>query len=151
MSEFLGADGIKLSMLDEGEGPVAIYAVFAGTGGAPARLLIINSNYYDGDGARTSATVSFGNLPRASANSAHGDGARTVAVKRMTAPCATSQADDSEGQGSAGVSVVTIGGDGVFDVDCIFSGGERTESVVVGGDNSISVNVSASEALIVYM
>lgn len=182
VSEFLGSgdDTTRISMLDDGSGPVAVYAVFAGTNESASRLLVINTNYYDGSGGsddtaaaavittsatamatRENVTVSFTNLRgiSISRNDISGSGGMMAGtkkrVKRLTAPDATSQvgegvlagAGEGGGQGGGGVA---IGGDGVFGSDCIFTGGERTEEVVVNG-NKLTVTISASEALIVYL
>ena len=193
VSEFLGSgssgggsgdaeddDATRIAMLDDGSGPVAVYAVFAGTNESASRLLVINTNYYDGSGGsddtaaaaaittsatamatRENVTVSFTNLRgiSISRNDISGSGGMMAGtkkrVKRLTAPDATSQvgegvlagAGEGGGQGGGGVA---IGGDGVFGSDCIFTGGERTEEVVVNG-NKLTMTISASEALIVYL
>ena len=136
VSEFLGSDGSTLMMLDDGSGAVAIYAVFAASG-SPVRLLVINTDYFDGTGARSNATVSFTGL-----SSTNG----TKIIKRLTAPNATSQVSEDATAGTG----VAIGGNGTFNSDCIFSGGEEVEEAVVSG-NSMTITVAASESLIVYL
>ncbi|KAH9895067.1 glycoside hydrolase superfamily [Cubamyces lactineus] len=132
VSEFLGTDGAKVAMLDDGSTAIAIYAVYSASN-APLRLLISNSNYFDGSGARTSASVAFTGLSTSSG---------TKQAKRLTAPNATSRVD----QGAP----VTIGGDGTFGTNCARAGTENTETVAVSG-NALTVTVQASEALIVYL
>jgi hypothetical protein len=117
-------------MLDNGSGAIAVYAIFDNSG-TPARLLVINTNYYDGTGTRTSSTVTFTDL---------GDG--SVAVKRMTAPSATARVDEG--------AVVTIGGSPSFTSTCVRNGTQITESMNISG-GSLSVLVHASEALIVFL
>ncbi|RPD63756.1 hypothetical protein L227DRAFT_496569 [Lentinus tigrinus ALCF2SS1-6] len=132
VSEFLGADGAKIAALDNGSSAIATYAVYSSSN-TPLRLLVLNSNYFDSTGSRSSASVQFTGLATASG---------TKQAKRLTAPNATSRTD----QGAA----VTIGGGGTFSSTCARQGTENTESVAVGG-NALTVSVLASEALIVYL
>lgn len=132
VSEFLGTNGAKVAMLDDGTSAVGSYVVFDASG-TPVRLLVINSNYYDGTGTRSSSTIFFTGLRTASG---------TKQAKRMTAPSATSEVD----QGAA----VTIGGSTSFSSQCVRTGTQATESVAVSG-GGISVSVKASEALIVFL
>jgi len=82
-------------MLDDGEGLVASYVVY-NSANTPVRLLVYNSNYYDGTGTRSSTSVTFsgGGIPSSG----------TKTAKRLTAPNATSRVDMG--------ARVTIGGDG---------------------------------------
>ncbi|KAI0331016.1 hypothetical protein GY45DRAFT_1322942 [Cubamyces sp. BRFM 1775] len=132
VSEFLGSDGAKVVMLDNGSTAIAVYAVYSASN-APLRLLVLNSNYFDGTGTRSSTSVTFTGLSRSSG---------TKRAKRLTAPAATSRVD----QGAS----VTIGGGGTFGTNCARTGTEGTESVAVNG-NALTVTVQASEALIVYL
>ncbi|RPD78395.1 hypothetical protein L226DRAFT_502875 [Lentinus tigrinus ALCF2SS1-7] len=132
VSEFLGTDGAKIAALDNGSSAIATYAVYSSSN-TPLRLLVLNSNYFNGTGSRSSASVQFTGLATASG---------TKQAKRLTAPNATSRTD----QGAA----VTIGGGGTFSSTCARLGTENTESVAVSG-NALSVSVLASEALIVYL
>ncbi|KAJ3975093.1 hypothetical protein EV361DRAFT_890688 [Lentinula raphanica] len=133
VSAFLGTDGAKLEMLDDGTGAIASYVIF-NSAGAPVRLLIYNSNYYDGTGTRSSTSVSFsgGGVPASG----------TVTALRLTGPNATSRVDEG--------GIVTIGGGVTFDGDCNVVGSETRENVVVSG-GVLTVNVQASEALIVFL
>lgn len=133
VSEFFGTDGTKVAMLDNGTGAVASYAVF-NSAGRPVRLLVYNSNYFDGTGTRTTTSVAFtgGGLPTSG----------TATALRLTAPNATSRVDEG--------AAVTIGGGGEFDSTCQNTGTQTKESVVISG-GGISVSVQASEALIVYL
>ena len=120
-------------MLDDGTSEIGTYAVFDASG-RPVRLLVINSNYYNGTGTRSSSTVSFTGLASALGTQ--------LQAKRMTAPSATSQID----QGAA----VTIGGSTSFSAQCVRTGTQATESVAVSG-GTVSVSVKASEALLVFL
>ncbi|KAH7930049.1 hypothetical protein BV22DRAFT_1001423 [Leucogyrophana mollusca] len=130
VSDFLGKDGTKVAMLDDGTGSTGIYAVY-GVFGKPLRLLIYNSVYYDGTTARTSVSVNF-----------TGISSTTVTAKRMTAQNATAII----GEGG----IVTIGGGGSFDTSCQSVGTQTLEMVPVAG-GAFDVSVAASEALIVYL
>ena len=132
VSEFLGTDGAKVAALDNGSSAIATYAVYS-SANVPLRLLVVNSNFFNGTGARTSTAVQFTGLRTVSG---------TKQAKRLTAPNATSRTD----QGAA----VTIGGNGTFSSTCVAQGTQRTESVVVNG-NALTVSVLASEALIVFL
>ncbi|KAI0633644.1 hypothetical protein C8Q77DRAFT_1057947 [Trametes polyzona] len=131
VSEFLGADGAKVASLgnDNNQG-IAVYAVYSAAG-APLRVLVLNTNYFDGNGSRPSTQVNFSGLARSG----------TIQAKRLTAPSATSRTD----QGAA----VTIGGSS-FASDCTRTGTERTESVAVN-QGSFSISVRAPEALIMSL
>lgn len=132
VSEFLGTDGAKVAALSDTDTGMAVYAVYS-SAGTPLRLLVLNTNYFDGTGTRSSNTVSFTGIATASG---------TKQAKRLTAPSATSLAD----QGAA----VTIGGGGTFGANCARTGTEGTETVAVS-NNAFSVAVKASEALIVNL
>ncbi|TFK53939.1 glycoside hydrolase family 79 protein [Heliocybe sulcata] len=131
VSDFLGDNSARLAMLDNGTGLTAVYAAYADTG-APTRLLVYNSDYYNGTGSRSSAAVFIPGIMNASGS---------VHVKRLTAPSATARVD----QGAN----VTIGGV-QFDAACQLTGTQNTEKISIEG-GSISVSVKASEALIVYL
>ncbi|KAI0310273.1 hypothetical protein OF83DRAFT_1178736 [Amylostereum chailletii] len=130
VSQFLGADGVRLSMLDDGTGAVATYTVYSASG-TPLRALVVNTNYYDGTGTRNATSVALDGLSTG-----------TKQAVRLTAPAATSRVD----QGAA----VTIGGGLTFDGNCKAVGGETRESVAVASGTA-TVTVAASEALIVFL
>ncbi|KAI0093447.1 hypothetical protein BDY19DRAFT_983105 [Irpex rosettiformis] len=132
VSEFLGSDGAKVAMLDDGTSALGVYAVYTSSN-VPVRLLVVSTNYFDGTGTRSSSTVSFTGLATA---------AGTKQAKRLTAPNAMSRVD----QGAA----VTIGGSASFSSSCARNGVQVTESVTVSG-NGLSVSVKASEALVVFL
>ncbi|KAH9940540.1 uncharacterized protein BXZ73DRAFT_88757 [Epithele typhae] len=133
VSDFLGADGATLAQLDDSTSDIAAYAVYSASG-APLRVLLSNSAYFAGTGARANATVALttSGLPRTSAR-----------AKRMTAPDATARADLG--------APVTIGGNGTFSADCVAQGTQQMEEVAVGDDGSLTVSLLASEAVIVYL
>lgn len=132
VSDFLGTDGVKLAALDTGSSAIATYAVYSSSN-VPLRLLVVNSNHFNGTGTRASTSVQLSGLATSSG---------TKQAKRLTAPNAESRTD----QGAA----VTIGGNGTFSSSCAPLGTQRTESVAVSG-NALAVSVLASEALIVYL
>ena len=132
VSEFLGTDGAAVAALDDGTSALATYAVYSAAG-APLRLLVVNTNYFDGTGTRAAASVAFTGL---------NGGTGTKAAKRLTAPDATARTDEG--------ALVTIGGNGTFSNECVRQGTEETESVAVSG-GALTVSVLASEALIVYL
>ncbi|KAI8994093.1 hypothetical protein BD414DRAFT_481406 [Trametes punicea] len=132
VSGFLGIDGAEVAALDDGSTPVAIYAVYSREN-RPLRLLIQNSDYFDGSETRSNASVTFTGLSNSSG---------TKQAKRLTAPSATSRVD----QGAP----VTIGSGGTYGTNCMRTGTEQTEPVAVNG-NALTVSVQASEALIVYL
>ncbi|KAH7916149.1 glycoside hydrolase family 79 protein [Hygrophoropsis aurantiaca] len=132
VSDFLGKDGVKLAMLDDGTGSTGIYAVY-GVSGEPLRALVYNSVYYDGTTTRSNVSLNF---------TLSSSSAQTVLAKRMTAQNATAII----GEGG----VVTIGGDGRFDSSCQPTGAQTLESIAVEG-GIFEVSVAASEALIVYL
>ncbi|KAL0581236.1 hypothetical protein V5O48_000824 [Marasmius crinis-equi] len=131
LNTFLGKDGSKLSALDDGTSAVATYVVY-NSSGKPVRVLIYNSNYFDGSGTRSTTSVSFtgGGLPSS--------GSKTAT--RLTAPNAASRVD----QGAA----VTIGGGLTFDGNCNPVGSIAKETASVSG-STLTVSVKASEALII--
>ena len=120
-----------MTLLDDGTGAVAIYAVF-NVSGNPVRLLVINTNYFDGTGTRTSTSVTFTGL----------SGNGSIHAKRMTAPSATSRVDEG--------AMVTIGESQSFSASCVRTGGQTLETVEISG-GGMSVTVQASEALIVFL
>ena len=133
MSEFLGRDGAQVAMLDDGTGAVAVYAVYS-SAGRPVRVLVVNSQYFDGTGTRASGAVQLTGLAAARG---------TRQAKRMTAPSAVSQV-------GAAATTVTIGASASFGADCSRSGVQRNETVAVSA-SALSVTVQASEALIVFL
>jgi len=112
-------------MLDAGTSAIAYYVVYS-SAGVPLRLLIYNSNYYDGTGTRTSTTLSFsgGGLPTTG----------TTTALRLAGGSAVARVDEA--------GVVTIGGGGTFGSTCLNVGTQTKESVAVSG-GALSVTVSS--------
>ncbi|KAI0047467.1 glycoside hydrolase family 79 protein [Auriscalpium vulgare] len=132
VSQFLGTDGHTVSMLDDGTGTLATYAVFSASG-APLRVLVLNSAYFNGTGSRAATSVPLSGLPGA-------DGTRRAL--RMSALSAAARVDQSGN--------VTIGGGLTFTGDCVSAGTQVFESVSVQSGQA-TVSVLASEALIVFL
>jgi hypothetical protein len=131
VSEFLGTDGTKLSELDAGTTAIAAYVTYSSSG-APLRVLVYNSNYYNGSGTRSNSTVSF--------TWSGGGSTSSIKAKRLTAPAATSLAAN-----------VTIGGTGTFDVNCNAVNNLGTYETISVNSGAFNVTVRESEAIIVYL
>ncbi|KAH8107834.1 hypothetical protein BXZ70DRAFT_1003265 [Cristinia sonorae] len=130
VSEFFGTEpNTRLAMLDDGTSALATYALYSSSSNTLLRLLIVNSNYFSGSGARPVSTVAFTQSVVRNGN---------VTAKRMTAASATA------------VSGVTIGGAAAFTSTCARTGTPALESVRVDGNGAFSVSLLASEALIVF-
>lgn len=130
VSEFLGTNGAKVAMLDNGTSAIGVYAVFNASN-SPVRLLVINTNYYSGTGTPATSAVTLSGFGTT-------NGTDLKLAKRMTAPSATA------------TSGVTIGGSTSFTGTCARSGAQAMESVTVSG-GTMSVSVRASEGLIVFL
>jgi hypothetical protein len=125
------ASGSYISALDDGTTNYAIYVIYDATQ-KPLRVLLYNSNYYDGTGARGSENFVLEGLGSTS----------SVEAKRLTAASALSRVD----QGSN----PTFGGQVFGNGTCAISGTETFESTsVVSG--TATFTVAASEALLVYL
>lgn len=129
MSDFLGTDGKTVAALTSPATTIGLYAVYS-SAGKPLRVLAYNSAYF-ASGTRPTASVALESL-----------GSASVRVKRLTAPAATSRADQS--------APPTIGAGGGFAANCVPTGTQTLESVAVSGGTA-SVGVGASEAVIVYL
>ncbi len=124
------AGGSSIIPLDSGTSNYGGYAVFDHNGGA-LKVLLINSDYYGGTGARGSTTFVLSGLQNGG-----------IKAKRLTAQSSNSRVD----QGSN----PTFGGQEFANVTCTVLGAEVLESSnVVGGRASFAVG--ASEALLVYL
>ncbi|THH27708.1 hypothetical protein EUX98_g6485 [Antrodiella citrinella] len=128
VSDFLGTDGAGVAMLDNGTSPLAAYAVYS-SNSSLLRLLLINSNYYDGTASATRSSSTF---------TLTGLQARSAAGKRLTAPSATA------------LSNVTISGS-AFSTTCTHTGSAVLEDVQIAPNGTLSVSLLASEALIVVL
>lgn len=132
LSEAIGIDGHSIAMLDNGTNFMAAYGIYSSTG-EPLRVLLINTEYFDGTGTRPSTTVSWAGL----------EGRSTLRAKRLTAPSAVSTVSADE------LSPITLAGQS-FNSLCSRIGREAVESIkVVNG--SVAVTVQASESLLVWL
>jgi hypothetical protein len=124
------AGGSSIVSLDEGSTNYGGYTVF-GSDGTPMRVLLLNSDFYGGDGSRGSQTFVLSGLA----------GAKSRA-KRLSAPSANSRVDQG-GNPSFGGQMFANG-------TCEVRGEEVWEIVDVVDGNGTFV-VGASEALLVYL
>ncbi|KAH8764549.1 glycoside hydrolase family 79 protein [Hyaloscypha sp. PMI_1271] len=124
------AGGSSIASLDEGSTNYGGYTVF-GSDGTPMRVLLLNSDFYGGDGSRGSQTFVLSGLA----------GAKSRA-KRLSAPSANSRVDQG-GNPSFGGQMFANG-------TCEVRGEEVWEIVDVVDGNGTFV-VGASEALLVYL
>ncbi|OCH86375.1 hypothetical protein OBBRIDRAFT_761442 [Obba rivulosa] len=134
VSRFLGDDGDRIAMLDNGTSAIGAYAAYAASDEL-LRVLVTNSNYFNGTGTRDNTTISITGLSTSRNGGVH--------LLRFTAPAATSEVD----QGAA----VTIGGGGAFNpTDCTPSGTQTMETVAIV-EGVAKVTLRASEAAIVVL
>ncbi|PAV16737.1 glycoside hydrolase family 79 [Pyrrhoderma noxium] len=132
VSEFLGSSGsTRLIQLDSGSTSIGAYAVFPSSSSAPARVLLYNSNIYSGSGTRSSESITLSGLSSSIS---------TVKTKRLSAPSSSSLASNG----------VVIGSSGSFGSDCSLTGTQSTDSISVA-NQLVTINVPASEAVIVYL
>lgn len=133
LSEAIGVDGHSVAMLDNGTDFMAVYGIYSSTG-KPLRLLLINTDFFDGTGTRPSTTISLTGLETESS---------TLRAKRLTAPSAVSIVSPDE------LSPITLAGQ-TFNAMCSRIGREAVESIkVVNG--SVAVALQASESLLVWL
>lgn len=116
--------------IDSGGSALGAYAIYSTSTNEPLRVLLYNSEYFDGSESRNTTSVDISGLSSS---------ATSFSLLRMTAPLATSLAPD-----------VSIGGSSLFDSDCAISGIQSRETVSACGGLA-SIEVSASEAAIVYL
>jgi len=126
----LMAGASHLTALDTGRTAYGAYAAF-GSGGAPLRVLLYNSDYYAGTGARSSQSFVLTGLNVSS-----------VKAKRLTAAGAMARQDQG--------GTITFGGQIFGNGTCVVSGAETFETAVVA-DGSVTLSVKATEALLVYL
>jgi hypothetical protein len=127
----LMAGATHLAALDTGSGAYGAYAAF-GSDGAPMRLLLYNSDYFSGSGARSSQSFVLKGLQVSGAAKA----------KRLTAPSAMARVDRGD--------AMTFGGQSFGDGTCTITGTETFETADVS-DGSATFTLKASEALLVYL
>jgi hypothetical protein len=127
--------GARVASLDDGTSPYAVYAVYDNKG-APMRLVLYNSDYYDGtSSARPSHIFTLNGLKGAVA---HG----SVTVVRLTSHAATDKVEAGQNPSVAGLQF--------NNVTCRAQGRPVLESVKVKG-GSAQIEVKASEAVLVEL
>lgn len=124
------AGGSHLTALDTGSSNYAGYATFD-TSGAPLRVLLYNSDYFDGTGTRSSTPFVLTGLT-----------AGSVKAKRLTAASALSRQDQGGNP--------SWGGQYYTNATCVAGGTETFETASVSG-GQVSFTLKASEALVVYL
>lgn len=125
------AGASHLTALDTGSTNYAGYATFDSTG-APLRVLLYNSDYFNGSGTRTSQSFVLTGLTAAT----------SVRAKRLTAASALSRQDQGGNP--------TFGGQTYANGTCVVGGMETYETAAVSG-GQVTFTVKASEALVVYL
>jgi hypothetical protein len=124
------AGGSRITALDDGDTNYAGYAIY-GRSGAVKRIVLVNSDFFDGNGTRSRREFVLAGLEGGS-----------VRVRRLTASSSLSQQDLGESPRFAGRAV--------DDVTCQFSGKEVVEKVhIVGG--RASLELAASEAVVITL
>lgn len=127
------AGGSHLTALDTGSSNYAGYATFDGTG-KPLRVLLYNSDYFDGTGTRASTSFVLTGLGNG--------GTGSVRAKRLTAASAQARVDQGGNP--------SWGGQHYANGTCVVGGTEMFETVSVSGGQA-SFSLAASEALVVYL
>ncbi|KAI0017003.1 glycoside hydrolase family 79 protein [Xylariomycetidae sp. FL0641] len=126
------ARAASLAALDDGADGYAAYVAFDADG-EPLRALLLNSDYFAGGGGRGGQEFRLKGI---------GGGAREVTAKRLTADSATARVDQG--------GMVTFGGQTFADGSCEVAGEEMLETLEVV-DGTVTADVKASEALLVYL
>lgn len=126
------AGGSHLTALDTGTTNYAGYATFDSSGN-PLRVLLYNSDYFDGTGTRSSTSFVLSGL---------GTSKTSVRAKRLTAASALSRQDQG-GNPSWGGQTYANG-------TCVVGGTETYETTTVSGGQA-TFSLKASEALLVYL
>lgn len=121
----------RIAPLDAGNTAYATYAIYQN--GSPVRVLLYNSDYYT-SGTRSSVNFTLTGLSTSSS---------TLTAVRLTGDSATARID----QGGA----ITVAGQSFANGTCAISGNKVTENVEVGSGGEVTVSVSASEAVLVYL
>ena len=119
-----------LTALDDGSTNYAAYVAFD-SNGKPLRVLLYNSDYYGGTGARSSQTFTLTGVQ-----------ASSVKAKRLTAASAVSRQDQGGNP--------TFGGQHFSDGSCLIDGTELYETASVA-DGEVVFTLKATEALLVYL
>lgn len=126
------AGGSHLTALDTGTTDYAGYATFDAAGN-PLRVLLYNSDYFNGTGTRSSTSFVLSGLKTSTTS---------VKAKRLTAASALSRQDQG-GNPSWGGQYYANG-------TCVVGGTETYETTSVSGGQA-TFSLKASEALVVYL
>ncbi|KAJ0426796.1 hypothetical protein BJY00DRAFT_306792 [Aspergillus carlsbadensis] len=131
------AGGSRIAALDDGSTNYAAYAIYSARG-AVRKVVLVNSDFFDGDGTRSRREfVLEGLMVRGKG------GGGSVRVKRLTAPSSLSQQDLGEAP--------TFAGRVVDDQTCRFTGEEVVEEVQVGVGGRATIELAASEAVVITL
>jgi hypothetical protein len=120
-----------LTALDSGTTNYAAYAALD-SAGAPLRVLLYNSDYFNGSGTRSSQSFTLTGLTASS----------NVKAKRLTAASALSRVDQGGNP--------SFGGQYFNNGTCTIGGTETYETAAVSGGQA-TFTVKATEALLVYL
>ncbi|GAM89130.1 hypothetical protein ANO11243_071650 [Dothideomycetidae sp. 11243] len=123
------AGATQIAPLDTGTNNFAGYVVY--TGQVAKRVLLINSNYYSGSGARTAQSFTLTGL-----------NCTGVTAKRLTAPASTSRQDQGQNP--------TLAGQTFENGTCTIQGEAMVETTSVEDGRAV-FKLKASEALLVYL
>lgn len=124
------ASGAHLTALDDGSTNYGGYATFDSSG-SPLRVLLYNSDYFNGTGTRSSTSFVLTGLT-----------ATSVKAKRLTAASALSRQDQGGNP--------SWGGQYYTNATCVIGGSEVYETATVSGGQA-TFSLLASEALVVYL
>ncbi|KAK7187721.1 hypothetical protein DPSP01_004558 [Paraphaeosphaeria sporulosa] len=129
------AGGDKIVAGDKGTARYAQYIVYARN--KPIKLVLLNTDYYSGNGTRSSTTFNLSGL---------------IGLKKAKALrfAAASSALTTEPGDTTATSHPTIGGQYFLNKDCAIAGDRKYEYREVKG-GKVSFALAASEALIVYL
>lgn len=124
------AGGAHISALDNGESTYGGYVVYSSSGRA-SRIVLINSDYYDGSGVRTATTFALDGLDWDSAT-----------VTRLTASSAMSRQDYGD--------MPSFGGRAISNTTCALQGPETKEKISVS-NGTAQIELAASEAVLIEL
>ncbi|KAH8901723.1 hypothetical protein GQ53DRAFT_790114 [Thozetella sp. PMI_491] len=120
---------------DNGADSYAQYVIFRN--GTPCKIVLINTDYYSGNGTRLNTSFTLTGLRNVN----------TVSAIRMTASSSEITASSAKLAPSSGLS---IGGQTFSDTSCKVKGEPVVENIKVKGGTA-TLTLAASEALIVYL
>ncbi|PNS17613.1 hypothetical protein CAC42_3008 [Sphaceloma murrayae] len=123
------ANASQIARIDDGTSSYGAYAIYSGN--AVQRVLLYNSDYYSGTGARPAQSFTVMGLT-----------ATRVIAKRLTAPSAESRQDRGQNP--------TVSGQTFVNGTCNLQGVPVVESQTVS-EGSLTFDLQASEALLIYL